>query len=39
MLASLFHEYGFHIVPFEEMFFMSILQGPVITRSQLSFHP
>ena len=36
MLASLFHEYGFQVVPLEEAFFMSMLQGPVITRGQLA---
>lgn len=30
MLASAFHEYGFHVVPLEETFFISILQGPTI---------
>jgi hypothetical protein len=28
MFASLFHEYGFHIVPFDETLFISMLQGP-----------
>lgn len=28
MFASLFQEYGFHTVPFDETFFMSILHGP-----------
>ena len=33
MLASLFHEYGFQVVPLEETFCISILQGPVRTPS------
>ena len=28
MFASLFQEYGFHRVPLEGLFFMSILHGP-----------
>jgi hypothetical protein len=40
MLALVFQEYGFQVVPFELWFFESMLQGPSsIRRPVLEEHP